>query len=484
MIYQQLYNKAKRKDPVKFALIGAGSFGSDVIGQSLRHPLLRASAAVDLRIDLARKAYTVCGVSEDDIVFCDSPAKALAAMEANKYIITDDAMVLMELPIDAIVEGTGIPEAGAFFGYNAIKNGKHFIMVNKEADSVVAPILKYEADRAGVVYTAAEGDQPGLILGMLSWASNLSFDVLCAGKFRDLEIGFNNYTKEFDFGLAGGPKFGHPHYPGDEWRPPVLRDEDRWALELMEPGRELEFLQKRYEIMSKGNHTGVLNFDICELVVVANASNLIPDTPTTHTPFVRMNEVAHVLCLEEDGGLLKNKGVIDAVTPIRDSIGMSAGGGVFIVVDCGQDYSGRALAGNTMTNKNGTATVFVRPHHMTGLETPTSILVAGILGVPTGGDVVKPRYDMVRRPYEDLKAGYEIYCGTEHVYNMEALILPAQMKSPDAPIPWHLADGCKLKCDVPAGTIITYDMVEEPKDNFLWNLRKRQDELFLKQGDL
>jgi predicted homoserine dehydrogenase-like protein len=58
-----------------------------------------------------------------------------------------------------IAEATGEPEMGAKFAYEAIKHGKHVAMINKEADSAVGPILKHYADKAGLVYTAVDGDQ-------------------------------------------------------------------------------------------------------------------------------------------------------------------------------------------------------------------------------------------------------------------------------------------------------------------------------------
>ena len=72
-----------------------------------------------------------------------------------------------------IAEATGSAEAGAVHGSEAIRNGKHVAMINKEADVTVGPILKHHADRAGVVYTAVDGDQHGLLMGLVSWAREL-----------------------------------------------------------------------------------------------------------------------------------------------------------------------------------------------------------------------------------------------------------------------------------------------------------------------
>ena len=44
-----------------------------------------------------------------------------------------------------------------------------------------------------------------------------------------------------------------------------------------------------------------------------------------------------------------------------------------------------------------------------------------------------------------------------------------------------MLSGNRLVRDVPADTVITLDMIEEPKDSVLWALRREQDQVFLKQ---
>lgn len=76
--------------------------------------------------------------------------------------------LLTDVPLDVVVECTGNPEAGARHAELAIKHGKHVAMVNKEADSVVGPMLSRLADKTGVIYTPVDGDQHGLLIGLVS----------------------------------------------------------------------------------------------------------------------------------------------------------------------------------------------------------------------------------------------------------------------------------------------------------------------------
>ena len=61
-------------------------------------------------------------------------------------------------------------------------------MVSKEADVTVGPILRHKADQAGVVYTAVDGDQHGLLISLIQWAEDLGLEIICAGKSLDGEM--------------------------------------------------------------------------------------------------------------------------------------------------------------------------------------------------------------------------------------------------------------------------------------------------------
>ena len=55
-------------------------------------------------------------------------------------------------------------------------------MVTVEADVVAGPLLAQEAEKAGVVYSLAWGDQPALVAEHVDWARTCGFEVVAAGK--------------------------------------------------------------------------------------------------------------------------------------------------------------------------------------------------------------------------------------------------------------------------------------------------------------
>ncbi len=118
-----------------------------------------------------------------------------------------------------------------------------------------------------------------------------------------------------------------------------------------------------------------------------------------------------------------------------------------------------------------------RPHHLCGVETPTTILCAGLLGIATGNDAsYRPLYDMIITTTRAMKSGEILNC--EHDPSFKATLIPAVSLRSRGPLPAHLSTGRRLKQDIPAGTIITQEMLDIPADSFLFDLRQKQDELF------
>ncbi|HBT16637.1 MAG TPA: flagellar biosynthesis protein FlgA, partial [Firmicutes bacterium] len=116
MIYHHLFERFKKKDVITAGLIGSGHFGTAVVTQSMEIPLLKVPVIADHDLKAARLAYERAGISKENIVECENVQKVLQLMEQGKYIIVNDPMILMELPVDLVVESTGIPEAGARHG--------------------------------------------------------------------------------------------------------------------------------------------------------------------------------------------------------------------------------------------------------------------------------------------------------------------------------------------------------------------------------
>ena len=85
MIYQHLFDGVKKDKVVRAGLIGSGHFGTAIITQAQSISLLEIPIVADLDIEAARRAYHRAGITDNDIVVCDSHASAVHAIESGKF---------------------------------------------------------------------------------------------------------------------------------------------------------------------------------------------------------------------------------------------------------------------------------------------------------------------------------------------------------------------------------------------------------------
>jgi len=131
-MYLETLQQIARTKSVSALLMGAGEYGFSFLAQSRRTPGLRVAAVYARRVERGVAAFRHAGLPEGAIRICDNLAKAQAALATGKVVVSDDALMLMQLPIDIVVESTGAPEAAALHADSALRNGKHVAMVSKD----------------------------------------------------------------------------------------------------------------------------------------------------------------------------------------------------------------------------------------------------------------------------------------------------------------------------------------------------------------
>jgi predicted homoserine dehydrogenase-like protein len=467
VIYSQAFRRFGEGKVVRAGLIGVGDFGAPIVTQS---PLVRGldlCVVADLDVERGQRAYLEAGYGEEQIALCGSRAEALSELEAGRRVVLDDASLMMELPIQVIATGTRVPEAGAVFAEQAILHGKHVVMIDKEADSVVGSLLKLLADRAGLVYTTDDGDEPGLLMGLYSWAQALGLEVLCGGKLESCLHDPRRNTL-----CARG-------------RESAVSPEDRWALERIPGGQARRYVEGRRHLRAAWQADEDRGDPICHMAIICNGTGLIPDAPTGHRSLVRLVEIPEVFCPEEEEGVLRTRGAVDMPTVLFGPDDPEPGGGVFLVV-ANADAGSREvmIEKGLVANSRRSAMLLYRPYHLCGAETAMSILCAGLLRVPTGATEVLPRVDILATTARDYRAGEALgspgALGLDH--GVKASLVPAFALTDTGPAPFFLLENRRLTQDTPAGTVITMDRVDLPQDSPLLSLRKRQDALFLRGG--
>lgn len=457
MQFGTLFAVAKER-PVVAGLIGCGEFGLSLIGQSRRMDGLSIRAVADRDCSRVEASLQAAGARA---VVCQDRASAEAAFATDAVVICRSVDDLLALPIEIVVEATGDPEAGARYALAAIEAGRGVAMVSKEAECVVGPILARKAREAGVSYTLVDGDQPSLLIGLVSWARVLGLPIVCAGK-----------SSEYDY--VFDPRSGRVTWTDQATVAPDIAR--HWHLDDRDAAT---VVAERARLVAPIPLRTVPDF--CEMCLVANATGLRPDRPDFHAPLTRTRELADLYIPVEDGGLLGKRGVLDVFNCFRESDDASFAGGVFVVVELADEATGRLFAGKGIpVSRNRRYALVYNPSHLLGVEAPISIVAAARLRHDMLDETYRPVCDLVARAERDLPAGHRLdIVGLRHaVPHLEPLLAGASPAAGGHPLPYYMAVGRTLTRPVAGGAFISADAVEAPPHSALWRLRAEQDEVY------
>src|SRR5258705_8953260 len=172
--------------PVRVGMIGAGATGRAIALQlGTPVPGVRLVAIANRTAQHGERAFREAGVERWSHV--DSAREAEAAIARGLPVLTEDPSVLTRCEtIDVLLEVTGTVEPAARVVLDAFAHGKHVVLVNAELDSLLGPILKDKADKAGVVVTHTDGDEPGVAMTLLRYLRTLGLRPVAAGNIKGM----------------------------------------------------------------------------------------------------------------------------------------------------------------------------------------------------------------------------------------------------------------------------------------------------------
>jgi predicted homoserine dehydrogenase-like protein len=438
---------ASRAEPVRVGVVGAGLFGTNLVGQLERVDGTTAAVVADIDTAKATGALREAGVPAGRIDVVDGPDAADDAVADGRRAVLADGVDCCRADVEVVVEATGVPEAGARHAYTAITDGKHVVRVTVEADTVVGPMLARLAENRGVTYSMAYGDQPALICELHDWAETVGLDVVAAGKG-------NPYLEENAHGT-----------PDDVW--------ERIGFE--EAFVEAHDLNPRmYNSFYDGTKVAV------EMCAVANATGLEPDVPGMHLPPAEIPEIPAVLRPEADGGVLGSTGVVETVSSLyRDGseVEFDVGFGVFVVTTTPaervREYFAQYGGSGLYTAGDGEYQLFYRPYHLPGIETPVSVANAALRNEPTGVADAHVA-EVVGAAKRDLEPGEGIDGGGG--YTVYGRVESAEGAANEDHVPLELLDGAEVLEPVARDEVVSYADVDLDTDSLLYHLRRLQEE--------
>ena len=414
--------------PIRTSIVGAGQMGRGLVSQMIGMKGMLPSIVVNRTIGKAIYAYKNAGVPDEMIKIVDTIKEANYYIEKGMFIASSNIDVATKSNfIQAVVDATGSPEAGAKIAVDSINNEKHICMLNVETDICIGHLLYKMATNAGVIYTGSSGDEPGAVMELFDFADAVGFEIKAMGK------GKNNSVDK-----ACTP--------------------DTVYKEAMDRGINPRMLCS----FKDGTKTMV------EMTAMANATGFVPDVMGGHGPKSTLDNLTKVLSLKSEGGILNQYGIIDYIDGIAP--------GVFVIIASDKPDVNHEIT--YLKLGDGPHFVLYRPFHLCSLETPITIARAVIdkehTLIPRCGRVA----ETITVAKRDLKAGeYLDNIGGHTTYGTFAKAEDADRL--DAVPMGLINEKTKMIKDVKAGEIISNDCLKLDEDSAVLQIRRIQDSLNL-----
>jgi predicted homoserine dehydrogenase-like protein len=422
-----LAKRQEEKNPIRVALVGAGFMGRGVVLQIVNSVQgMELVAIYNRTVEGAKRAYREAGVDDFEIV--NTQAALEDRIAKGKYSITEDPLLICRAEnIDVIVEVTGAVEFSSRVVFEAIKNKKHVVIMDAELDGTVGAILKVHADKAGVVITNADGDQPGVEMNLFRFVKGIGVKPVLCGNIKGLQDPYRNPTTQEGFAKKWGQN-------------PAM-------VTSFADGTKISF----------------------EQAIVANATGmtigkrgLFAPTVPSGTP---LKEVVGKYPLDV---LTSGPGIVDYC------VGAEPNPGVFVLGTHDNPKQQHYL--NLYKLGEGPLYLFYTPYHLCHFEVPMTCARAVLFNDAAITPLGAPMVEVVTTAKINLKAGQALDgIGFYMTYGQcETAEITAEQKL----LPMGLSEGCILKRDIAKDEVLTYDDVILPKGRFCDKLRQEQNDYF------
>jgi predicted homoserine dehydrogenase-like protein len=419
----RLYGLERESKPIRVALLGAGVTGKMIALQLLTPaPGLRLVAIANRTPAKAGVAYSQGGVSSWETA--ETVAQVEDAIAKGQPVVTSNALLLCQASnIDIVIEATGTVEFAATVALEAIRHRKHVVLVNAELDSTVGPLLKYQADQAGVVITNTDGDEPGVAMNLFRYLRSVGLKPVAAGNLKGMI---------------------------DPYRTPETQRE--FAA---------KYNQNAVKVTSFADGTKLA----MEATILANATGFGIGKRGMFGPrCAHVSEMATLLPLDR----LLQGGIVDY------ALGAAPHTGAFVIVFEDNARKRKELAYYKMGE--GPLYVFYTPYHLPHIQLAATIARAVLMNDATVAPGGAPACEVVTLAKRDIKAG-EILDGVGG-FTAYGVIEASRTARQQNLLPIGLAEGCRVQHDIAKDEAIRVDQISVPPNRLIDRLWQRQCQLF------
>ena len=417
-----------RKNKIKIAFIGCGKFVSMFLAQYNHLNKIQIDSIVDININQAKKNCSNSGLTKESI---------------DKINFSNSLDEILDRNIEIFIEATGNPIVGTVHANKIIKNKKHIIMVNVEADITCGKYLSDQANKNNVIYSMAYGDQPSLILEQIEWARLNGFEVICAGKGTKYHPSFEYSTPDTVWGHYGLSKERAENESG------------------MNP--------KMFNSFLCGDKSAI------EMCAVSNGANLkCPSNGLTFPP-VGVYDIAKKMIPKKDGGLIESEGQVEVISSIdleKKNIQNDLRWGIYIVLKAKNEYVKNCFKDYGMvTDPSGNYSAIWRPYHYIGLELAQSIYSIALDNRATGF-TKNYNAEVVSIAKKNLKKGEKL--DGEGGFCVRGRLITSEKSKKEKILPLGLTDNAILKKDISKDETIKIEDVELNLPNEVLEARNYQ----------
>ena len=412
--------------PIRIGMVGSGFMAQGLTNQTMHSvPGMRMSAIYGRKLERALHCYKYAGCN--DIVVASTQSEFDEAVSKGQPTVTEDAYLISRSPeIDVVIDVTGSVEFGARIALDAFRNGKSVVEMNAEVDATIGPILQIYAQRAGVILSCCDGDEPGLQMDLVRWVKGLGLTPRAVVNVKGLQDPYRNPTTQ------------------RQWA-------ETWG-------------QNTAMVTSFADGTKIS----CEQAIVANATGF------------GVLQRGMSRGIKYDGSLADTQKLydVDQLRELGGIVDYIVGAGPFVM----NGVKAFVLAEHTDPKQrhylklykmgDGPLYALFTPYHLVHFETPNSIarvvLFKDNLAPPLSGPVV----EICAVAKRDLKPGevlddYGMYMTYGEAVNAAEM---SQMRY----LPEGLVEGCVVKRPIPKDQVITYRDVELPLGRIADQLRAEQ----------
>ena len=414
-----LKKRAAEGRPIKVGMVGAGFMASGIAIQIAKSVPGMQLCGIAVRKPEQGIAAFEASREGEEVLRADTTDEISAAIKAGIPVVTTDPGALARAEgLDAIIDATGSMDYALQAVEGALETGKHIVLMNPELDGTVGPLLKVKADKAGVVFTNVDGDQPGVQMNLFRFVQGIGVKPVLCGNIKGLQDEYR--TPDTQRGFA------------EKWGQNVH------MVTSFADGTKIAFEQA---IVANGTGMGV-----------ARRGMIGPD-PTHKDPTAPLRPLEDFVDMlaphiDPDG-----PGIVDFV------VGARPGPGIFVLGT--HDNPRQAHYLNLYKLGQGPYYLFYTPYHLCHFEVPMTVARAVLfddaaltpLGAPTVGVIAVAKRDLKAGQTLDGIGGFDTYGQAEN----------APIVHRDRLLPMGLVEDCVLKHDVAKDTVLTMNDVIFPE---------------------